>query len=94
METALIRFFLKLYTEQSLEELKKVLLLLLGCAVQVNADNARTHVQKTVCNSGYFDQCEKKEEYIERIQTLDFDTKAAIAVHIQEVPGFLGHNIY
>lgn len=30
-------------------------------------------------------QCEKKEEYIERIQALDFDTKAAIAVHIQEV---------
>uniref|UniRef100_A0A667XPI2 Calponin-homology (CH) domain-containing protein n=1 Tax=Myripristis murdjan TaxID=586833 RepID=A0A667XPI2_9TELE len=30
-------------------------------------------------------QCEKKEEYIERIQTLDFDTKAAIAVHIQEL---------
>lgn len=33
-------------------------------------------------------QCEKKEEYIERIQTLDFETKAAIAAHIQEVPGF------
>lgn len=30
-------------------------------------------------------QCEKKEEYIERIQTLDFETKAAIAAHIQEV---------
>lgn len=30
-------------------------------------------------------QCERKEEYIERIQTLDFDTKAAIASHIQEV---------
>ncbi|KAM7393782.1 hypothetical protein PAMP_020631 [Pampus punctatissimus] len=29
--------------------------------------------------------CEKKEKYIERIQTLDFDTKAAIAVHIQEL---------
>ncbi|XP_067440022.1 girdin isoform X1 [Thunnus thynnus] len=51
------------YCEQSLEEMKKLLLLLLGCAVQ----------------------CEKKEEYIERIQTLDFDTKAAIAVHIQEL---------
>uniref|UniRef100_A0A3Q4MPQ6 Coiled-coil domain containing 88A n=1 Tax=Neolamprologus brichardi TaxID=32507 RepID=A0A3Q4MPQ6_NEOBR len=48
---------------QGLEEMKKLLLLLLGCAVQ----------------------CEKKEEYIERIQTLDFDTKAAIASHIQEV---------
>lgn len=31
------------------------------------------------------DQCEKKDEYIARIQTLDFETKAAIAVHIQEV---------
>ncbi|XP_070771586.1 girdin [Enoplosus armatus] len=51
------------YSEQSLEEMKKFLLLLLGCAVQ----------------------CEKKEEYIERIQTLDFDTKAAIAAHIQEL---------
>uniref|UniRef100_A0A665T893 Uncharacterized protein n=1 Tax=Echeneis naucrates TaxID=173247 RepID=A0A665T893_ECHNA len=30
-------------------------------------------------------QCEKKEEYIESIQTLDFDTKAAIAAHIQEL---------
>lgn len=30
-------------------------------------------------------QCDKKEEYIEKIQTLDFDTKAAIAAHIQEV---------
>ncbi|XP_036383485.1 girdin-like [Megalops cyprinoides] len=49
--------------EQGLEETKKLLLLLLGCAVQ----------------------CEKKEEYIEKIQTLDFDTKAAIASHIQEV---------
>ncbi|XP_031687595.1 girdin-like isoform X3 [Oncorhynchus kisutch] len=51
------------HCEQSLEEMKKLLLLLLGCAVQ----------------------CEKKEEYVERIQTLDFDTKAAIAAHIQEV---------
>ncbi|KAM9770546.1 girdin-like isoform 5-T5 [Menidia menidia] len=51
------------YCEQSLEEMKKLLLLLLGCAVQ----------------------CEKKEEYIEKIQTLDFETKAAIAAHIQEL---------
>ncbi|XP_041641582.1 girdin-like [Cheilinus undulatus] len=51
------------YSEQSLEEIKKLLLLLLGCAVQ----------------------SERKEEYIERIQTLDFDTKAAIAAHIQEL---------
>ncbi|KAG7228513.1 hypothetical protein INR49_007687 [Caranx melampygus] len=50
-------------SEQGLDEMKKLLLLLLGCAVQ----------------------CEKKEEYIERIQILDFDSKAAIASHIQEV---------
>uniref|UniRef100_A0A3B5LZL2 Coiled-coil domain containing 88Aa n=1 Tax=Xiphophorus couchianus TaxID=32473 RepID=A0A3B5LZL2_9TELE len=48
---------------QSLEEMKNLLLLLMGCAVQ----------------------CQKKEEYIERIQTLNFDTKAAIAGHIQEL---------
>ncbi|KAM9817962.1 girdin-like isoform 1-T1 [Syngnathus typhle] len=51
------------HTEQSLVEMKKLLLLLLGCAVQ----------------------CEKKEKYIEIIQALDFDTKAAIAMHIQEL---------
>ncbi|TRY74143.1 hypothetical protein DNTS_026686 [Danionella cerebrum] len=51
------------FTEQGLEETRKLLLLLLGCAVQ----------------------CERKEEYIEKIQMLDFDTQAAIAAHIQEV---------
>ncbi|XP_077936478.1 uncharacterized protein LOC144383300 isoform X3 [Gasterosteus aculeatus] len=51
------------YCEQSPEEMNKLLMLLLGCAVQ----------------------CEEKEEYIERIQTLDFETKAAIAAHIHEV---------
>ncbi|XP_050969361.1 girdin isoform X2 [Labeo rohita] len=49
--------------EEGLEEIRKLLLLLLGCVVQ----------------------CERKEEYIEKIQSLDFDTKAAIAAHIQEV---------
>ncbi|XP_072189777.1 girdin isoform X4 [Excalfactoria chinensis] len=44
-------------------EINKILLLLLGCAVQ----------------------CQKKEEFIERIQHLDFDTRAAVAAHIQEV---------
>ncbi|NWH63216.1 GRDN protein, partial [Geococcyx californianus] len=29
--------------------------------------------------------CQKKEEFIERIQGLDFDTRAAVAAHIQEV---------
>ncbi|XP_039545024.1 girdin isoform X7 [Pimephales promelas] len=51
------------HCEEGLEEIKKLLLLLLGCAVQ----------------------CERKEEYIEKIQCLDFDTKAAIAAHIQEM---------
>uniref|UniRef100_A0A673K5A8 Coiled-coil domain containing 88Aa n=1 Tax=Sinocyclocheilus rhinocerous TaxID=307959 RepID=A0A673K5A8_9TELE len=51
------------FLEEGLEEIRKLLLLLLGCAVQ----------------------CERKEEYIEKIQSLDFDTKAAIAAHIQEV---------
>uniref|UniRef100_A0A8C5GUQ8 HOOK N-terminal domain-containing protein n=1 Tax=Gouania willdenowi TaxID=441366 RepID=A0A8C5GUQ8_GOUWI len=55
--------FFNTLSKQGLEEMKKMLLLLLGCAVQ----------------------CEKKEEYIERIQSLDFDTKASIASHIQEV---------
>ncbi|XP_034364445.1 girdin isoform X6 [Arvicanthis niloticus] len=51
------------FSEQGTEEVKKLLLLLLGCAVQ----------------------CQKKEEFIEKIQGLDFDTKAAVAAHIQEV---------
>ncbi|XP_038665456.1 girdin-like isoform X9 [Scyliorhinus canicula] len=50
-------------SEQGIEEMKKLLLLLLGCAVQ----------------------CERKEEFIESIKDLDFDTKAAVAIHIQEV---------
>ncbi|XP_062933721.1 girdin isoform X4 [Cynocephalus volans] len=51
------------FSEQGTEEVKKLLLLLLGCAVQ----------------------CQRKEEFIERIQGLNFDTKAAVAAHIQEV---------
>ncbi|XP_032072884.1 girdin isoform X1 [Thamnophis elegans] len=51
------------FSEQGTEEVKKLLLLLLGCAVQ----------------------CQKKEEFIERIQSLDFDVRAAVAAHIQEV---------
>ncbi|NXG44831.1 GRDN protein, partial [Psilopogon haemacephalus] len=51
------------FSETGTEEIKKLLLLLLGCAVQ----------------------CQKKEEFIERIQGLDFDTRAAVAAHIQEV---------
>ncbi|XP_036094523.1 protein Daple isoform X4 [Rousettus aegyptiacus] len=48
---------------KSMEEIKKVLLLVLGCAVQ----------------------CEKKEEFIERIKQLDIETQAGIVTHIQEV---------
>ncbi|XP_019600731.2 protein Daple isoform X3 [Rhinolophus sinicus] len=48
---------------KSMEEVKKVLLLLLGCAVQ----------------------CEKKEEFIEKIKQLDIETQAGIVAHIQEV---------
>ncbi|NXS61815.1 GRDN protein, partial [Brachypteracias leptosomus] len=51
------------FSEPGTEEIKKLLLLLLGCAVQ----------------------CQKKEEFIERIQGLDFDIRAAVAAHIQEV---------
>ncbi|OWK53408.1 girdin isoform X8 [Lonchura striata] len=51
------------FSEPGTEEVKKLLLLLLGCAVQ----------------------CQKKEEFIEIIQSLDFDTRAAVAAHIQEV---------
>ncbi|XP_063774689.1 girdin isoform X3 [Pseudophryne corroboree] len=51
------------FSEQCTEEMRKMLLLLLGCAVQ----------------------CERKEEFIDKIQDLDFDTKAAVAAHIQEV---------
>ncbi|XP_068088641.1 girdin isoform X4 [Hyperolius riggenbachi] len=51
------------FSEQGTEEMKKMLLLMLGCAVQ----------------------CARKEEFIDKIQDLDFDTKAAVAAHIQEV---------
>ncbi|XP_075048700.1 protein Daple isoform X2 [Mixophyes fleayi] len=50
-------------TGRSMEELKKILLLMLGCAVQ----------------------CDRKEEYIERIKQLDIETQAGIVSHIQEV---------
>ncbi|KAM9294375.1 protein Daple [Gastrophryne carolinensis] len=50
-------------TGKSMEELKKVLFLMLGCAVQ----------------------CDRKEEYIEKIKQLDIETQAGIVAHIQEV---------
>ncbi|XP_068181188.1 coiled-coil domain containing 88A isoform X2 [Antennarius striatus] len=50
-------------TEATVEELRRLLLLLLGCAVQ----------------------CEKKETFIQEIQSLDIETQAAIASCIQQV---------
>ncbi|XP_058843506.1 protein Daple-like isoform X2 [Acipenser ruthenus] len=50
-------------TCKSMEEIKTLLLLILGCAVQ----------------------CERKEEFIEKIKQLDIETQAAIVTHIQEV---------
>uniref|UniRef100_A0A7N6AUY2 HOOK N-terminal domain-containing protein n=1 Tax=Anabas testudineus TaxID=64144 RepID=A0A7N6AUY2_ANATE len=50
-------------TEAGVEELRRLLLLLLGCAVQ----------------------CEKKETFIQQIQSLDIETQAAIASCIQQV---------
>ncbi|XP_018515745.1 coiled-coil domain containing 88A [Lates calcarifer] len=50
-------------TEAAVEELRRLLLLLLGCAVQ----------------------CERKETFIQQIQSLDIETQAAIASCIQQV---------
>ncbi|XP_031442766.1 coiled-coil domain containing 88A isoform X2 [Clupea harengus] len=50
-------------TEGAVEELRRLLVLLLGCAVQ----------------------CERKETFIQHIQSLDIETQTAIAVCIQEV---------
>ncbi|XP_061097228.1 protein Daple [Conger conger] len=48
---------------RSMEEMNRLLLLMLGCAVQ----------------------CDRKEEFIEKIKLLDIETQAAIVTHIQEV---------
>ncbi|XP_036397602.1 protein Daple isoform X2 [Megalops cyprinoides] len=48
---------------KSMEEMNRLLLLMLGCAVQ----------------------CERKQEFIEKIKLLDIETQAAIVTHIQEV---------
>ncbi|KAJ8291188.1 hypothetical protein GJAV_G00022410 [Gymnothorax javanicus] len=48
---------------KSMEEMNRLLLLMLGCAVQ----------------------CDRKEEFIEKIKLLDIETQAAIVTHIQEV---------
>ncbi|KAJ8341863.1 hypothetical protein SKAU_G00341540 [Synaphobranchus kaupii] len=48
---------------KSMEEMNRLLLLMLGCAVQ----------------------CDRKEEFIEKIKLLDIETQTAIVTHIQEV---------
>ncbi|XP_035269604.1 protein Daple [Anguilla anguilla] len=48
---------------KGMEEMNRLLLLMLGCAVQ----------------------CDRKEEFIEKIKLLDIETQAAIVTHIQEV---------
>ncbi|XP_014447290.1 girdin isoform X8 [Tupaia chinensis] len=75
------------FSEQGTEEVKKLLLLLLGCAVQPSFACVITTLSypKSLWNEVICKQCQKKEEFIERIQGLDFDTKAAVAAHIQEV---------
>ncbi|XP_036119482.1 girdin isoform X11 [Molossus molossus] len=108
------------FSEQGTEEVKKLLLLLLGCAVQYlrcckmkrmtwKYDSFSNKLNKVfdrrkavlfdvsqrltehfgcIPNSATDSLCflcQKKEEFIERIQGLDFDTKAAVAAHIQEV---------
>ncbi|KAM7079386.1 girdin isoform 10-T10 [Molossus nigricans] len=108
------------FSEQGTEEVKKLLLLLLGCAVQYlrcckmkrmtwkygsfsNKLNKVFDRRKAVlfdvsqrltehfgcipnsATDSLCFLCQKKEEFIERIQGLDFDTKAAVAAHIQEV---------
>ncbi|KQK77709.1 hypothetical protein AAES_123627 [Amazona aestiva] len=68
--------------------------------LQINPKSANQRINKKVNNDAslriqnlsilvkqiktYY-QCQKKEEFIERIQGLDFDTRAAVAAHIQEV---------
>ncbi|MGH0174984.1 UNVERIFIED_CONTAM: hypothetical protein FKN15_069959 [Acipenser sinensis] len=56
-------FLIQKVRGKSMEEIKRLLLLILGCAVQ----------------------CERKEEFIEKIKQLDIETQAAIVTHIQEV---------
>ena len=56
-----------LLTDLSKAELQKVLLLILGCAVQ----------------------CERKEEFIENIKSLDHDTQLGIVEFIKEVQSSL-----
>ncbi|TSN95649.1 Girdin [Bagarius yarrelli] len=73
---------IKTYYQETLQQLVMMPLpnvLVLGR----NPLTGETESNKT--ESAVHSQCEEKEEYIERIQTLDFDTKAAIASHIQEV---------
>lgn len=43
------------------------------------------HSQNTSINTSNPLQCEKKEEFIEKIKQLDIETQAGIVAHIQEV---------
>ena len=54
---------MRFVAEAALEELRKALLLILGCAVQ----------------------CERKEQFIDNIKSLDIGTQHAIVEYIKEV---------
>lgn len=43
------------------------------------------HSQNASINMCYAPQCERKVEFIDRIQQLDIETQAGIVAHIQEV---------
>lgn len=43
------------------------------------------HLESASINTHYPSQCERKEEFIERIKQLDIETQAGIVAHIQEV---------
>ncbi|KAL0601719.1 Protein Daple [Plecturocebus cupreus] len=80
-----------LMSRKSMEEIRKVLLLVLGCAVQVGTGHDRSAgTSPGHLMLGLWDwnqplaQCERKEEFIERIKQLDIETQAGIVAHIQE----------
>ena len=66
-KTSLVFHTVRCVVELSTEEMRKVLLLILGCAVQ----------------------CERKEQFIENIKTLDISTQHGIVEFIKEVCMFV-----
>lgn len=91
---------ISLSIEGAVAELRRLLLLLLGCAVQVYIFNKvsaicslenkliRNKPVHFLCISFKFIhryQCERKETFIQQIQCLEIDTQAEIALCIQEV---------